>query len=64
MYGNDLKALYAFDAKTVVKVSPKCVFSTGVTRGKVYRVDETFDHTLFIGASCAFGVFDGVHRGS
>ena len=30
---------------------------------KVYKVDETFDHTLFIGASCAFGVFDGVHRG-
>ena len=30
---------------------------------KVYKVDETFDHTLFIGASCAFGVSDGVHRG-
>ena len=33
VYGNDLKALYAFDAKTG-KVSPKCVFSQGVTRGK------------------------------
>ncbi len=30
---------------------------------KVYKVDESFDHALFIGASCAFGVFDGVHRG-
>lgn len=28
-----------------------------------YRVDETFDHGFFSGASCAFGVFDGVHRG-
>ena len=33
VYGNDLKALYAFDAKTG-KVSPKSVFSQGVTRGK------------------------------
>lgn len=33
VYGNDLKALYAFDEKTG-KVSPKCVFSQGVTRGK------------------------------
>ncbi|MFR5000260.1 MAG: adenylyltransferase/cytidyltransferase family protein, partial [Slackia sp.] len=30
---------------------------------KVYNVDETFDHALLAGASCAFGVFDGVHRG-
>ncbi len=30
---------------------------------KVYKVDESFDHALFIGSSCAFGVFDGVHRG-
>lgn len=30
---------------------------------KVYRVDEAFDHGLLSGASCAFGVFDGVHRG-
>ena len=30
---------------------------------KVYRVDEQFDHSLFTGAACAFGVFDGVHNG-
>lgn len=30
---------------------------------QVYRVDESFDHTFFAGTSCAFGVFDGVHRG-
>ena len=30
---------------------------------KVYRADETFDRSLLAGASVAFGVFDGVHRG-
>ena len=25
--------------------------------------DEAFDHSLFAGSSCAFGVFDGLHRG-
>ena len=30
---------------------------------KIYRADESFDHAFFSGASCAFGVFDGVHRG-
>ncbi len=30
---------------------------------KVYRADETFDRNLLAGASVAFGVFDGVHRG-
>lgn len=30
---------------------------------KVYNVDEAFDRELLAGASCAFGVFDGVHRG-
>lgn len=29
----------------------------------IYRVDEAFDQGLFDGASCAFGVFDGVHTG-
>ena len=31
--------------------------------GRIYRVDESFDASIFQGASCAFGVFDGVHRG-
>lgn len=30
---------------------------------KVYNVDSSFDYELLSGASCAFGVFDGVHRG-
>ena len=30
---------------------------------KVCSVDEAFDHELLSGTSCAFGVFDGVHRG-
>lgn len=30
---------------------------------EILRVDETFDHSFFEGASCAFGVFDGVHIG-
>lgn len=30
---------------------------------KVYKADESFNHELLAGASCAFGVFDGVHRG-
>ena len=29
----------------------------------IYRVDDSFDFSLFDGASCAFGVFDGVHTG-
>lgn len=29
----------------------------------VIRVNENFNHAFFKGASCAFGVFDGVHRG-
>lgn len=30
---------------------------------EIYRVDASFDHGFFKGTSCAFGVFDGVHRG-
>ncbi len=29
----------------------------------IYKVDDDFDYALFEGSSCAFGVFDGVHRG-
>lgn len=29
----------------------------------IYRVDDSFDAGIFDGASCAFGVFDGVHKG-
>ena len=29
----------------------------------IYKADEQFDRSLFRGASCAFGVFDGVHCG-
>lgn len=29
----------------------------------IYRADASFDHGFFEGSSCAFGVFDGVHRG-
>lgn len=29
----------------------------------LYKVDGSFDKGLLAGASCAFGVFDGVHRG-
>ena len=29
----------------------------------ICRVDESFDFSLFYGASCAFGVFDGLHAG-
>lgn len=32
--------------------------------GRVYRIDDdSFDRSLLAGSSCAFGVFDGVHRG-
>lgn len=31
--------------------------------GQIFTVDENFDHALFENASCAFGVFDGVHLG-
>lgn len=30
---------------------------------KLYKVNESFDHSLFKHSSCAFGVFDGVHLG-
>lgn len=30
---------------------------------KVFSVDSSFDYAMLAGASCAFGVFDGVHRG-
>lgn len=30
---------------------------------KLYKVDGSFDHSLFKHSSCAFGVFDGVHLG-
>lgn len=30
---------------------------------QLYKVDESFDHSLFENSSCAFGVFDGVHLG-
>lgn len=30
---------------------------------KVFKVGESFDHSVLSGASCAFGVFDGVHKG-
>ena len=30
---------------------------------QLYKVDESFDHSLFENSSCAFGVFDGVHKG-
>ncbi len=29
----------------------------------LHRVDESFDHALLRGTSCAFGVFDGLHTG-
>ena len=29
----------------------------------LYTFDETFDHGLLAGSSCAFGVFDGLHLG-
>ena len=29
----------------------------------LHVVDESFDYSLFAGSSCAFGVFDGLHRG-
>ncbi len=29
----------------------------------IYRMDAGFDGALFEGSSCAFGVFDGLHRG-
>ncbi len=30
---------------------------------EIYKADATFDGGLFAGASCAFGVFDGIHSG-
>ncbi len=29
-----------------------------------YKVDDSFDRSMLAGASCAFGVFDGVHAGA
>ena len=29
----------------------------------LYTMDDTFDYGLFAGASCAIGVFDGLHVG-
>ena len=29
----------------------------------LYKVDDSFSRSLFVGASCAFGVFDGMHVG-
>ena len=29
----------------------------------IFKADDSFDRSLFKGASCAFGVFDGVHCG-
>lgn len=30
---------------------------------KLFKVDQSFDHEIFSHSSCAFGVFDGVHKG-
>lgn len=30
---------------------------------QIYNIDDSFDYSIFENASCAFGVFDGVHRG-
>ena len=30
---------------------------------QIYKIDTNFDYSMFAGASCAFGVFDGVHLG-
>ena len=30
---------------------------------QIFKVDSRFDKSLFEGCSCAFGVFDGVHKG-
>ena len=38
-------------------------FKRGCLVAEIYRVDESFNHGFFSGTSCAFGVFDGVHRG-
>lgn len=35
----------------------------GLVVAQIFRADETFSQSLFAGASCAFGVFDGVHKG-
>ena len=35
----------------------------GLFVAQIFNVDQTFDQTIFEGASCAFGVFDGVHKG-
>ena len=31
--------------------------------GLIYSIDEAFEKRVLVGASCAFGVFDGVHKG-
>lgn len=30
---------------------------------QIFHIDNDFDYSLFEGSSCAFGVFDGVHKG-
>lgn len=30
---------------------------------RIFKIDDDFDTSLFEGSSCAFGVFDGVHKG-
>lgn len=62
VHENCLVALYEASAQ-VTALAPRCVFSQGVTRGKGFKVGEGFNHALLSGASCAFGVFDGVHKG-
>lgn len=38
-------------------------FRRGCLVAAIYKVREGFDRGVFVGASCAFGVFDGVHVG-
>lgn len=30
---------------------------------EIFKADENFDFSFFLGSSCAFGVFDGLHKG-
>lgn len=46
-----------------MRIRRAACFRRGCLVAKIYRADESFDHAFFSGASCAFGVFDGVHRG-
>lgn len=38
-------------------------FRRGCFVAPIFKADDSFDRSLFKGASCAFGVFDGVHCG-